>query len=408
MVWSLMSPNTTGDCDPAHHMKVISVRERTVDLASATANAAISFDTMTASAVAVEVETARGRFHGLGFSSIGRFAHGGLLRERFIPRLLNAASADFLDLEGTFSMNRAWAILMTNEKEGGHGERSGAVGVLETALWDAWAKSLELPLWTLLQQQFGHSQSNGLQSGQTPIYASGGHYHTHEDGDDRLRREVCDALAQGYGWFKLKIGGASDAVDMQRLETAIQAAGTSQSVAADANYAFDHLDKKKTLRDLDQLALRWIEEPVKPLNYHGLAAAKNLVATPLATGENIFSSADAANLLHFGGLQPGQDKLQIDPVLSYGITEYMRMIKSAESAGWSRSDFVPHAGHQTALHLCAGLGLGAHETASLPGPFGGVSDDTKIENGVALLGDAPGAGIENKPALYRYFDGLTN
>ena len=102
----------------------------------------------------------------------------------------------------------------------------------------------------------------------------------------------------------------------------------------------------------------------------------------------------------------GKDILQIDFILSYGITEYVRMIHRAETAGWCRRDFIPHAGHQAALHVCAGLGLGAHETASLPGPFGGVCDGTRIDDGIAILGDRPGTGIENKPALFRYFEGL--
>ena len=95
---------------------------------------------MTASAVAVQVETKNGRFTGLGFSSSGRYGHGGLLRERFIPRLRAAQDQELLDVNGTFDPEKAWAVLMKDEKDGGHGERSGAVGVLEMALWDAFGK----------------------------------------------------------------------------------------------------------------------------------------------------------------------------------------------------------------------------------------------------------------------------
>ena len=37
--------------------------------------------------------------------------------------------------------HKRWAIMMNNEKPGGHGERSVAVGVLDMALWDAVAKA---------------------------------------------------------------------------------------------------------------------------------------------------------------------------------------------------------------------------------------------------------------------------
>ena len=62
-----------------------------------------------------------------------------------------------------------------------------------------------------------------------------------------------------------------------------------------------------------------------------------------------------------------------------GITELVEMLHLAEAEGWSRRSFVPHAGHQLALHASAGLGLGGHETASAPGPFSGVSADTVME-----------------------------
>jgi len=97
----------------------------------------------------------------------------------------------------------------------------------------------------------------------------------------------------------------------------------------------------------------------------------------------------------------------MDIVLSYGLTEYLRMIKDIEACGWSRRNLIPHAGHQVALHAAAGLGLGGHEVASgTNGPFSGVSNNTKVENGVATLDSSPGAGIEYKPELYKYFDGL--
>jgi D(-)-tartrate dehydratase len=393
-------------------MKILSIRERMVNIGSPASNAAISFNSMTASAVVVEIETCKGRFKGLGFSSIGRYGHGGLLRERFIPRLLNAncSLGDLRDCDAG-TMAHIWQLLMANEKEGGHGERSGAVGVLETALWDAFAKSEDLPLWALLHREFGQSTDHGctndrVTAGRTRIYASGGHYNQSDTDADALQEELKSAMGKGYGWFKLKVGGASAQVDALRIEQAIKYAGNAGKIAVDANGAYDGTVANEELLNLDHYDLRWIEEPVKPLNYHGLNKAVASLQTPIATGENCFSAADTGNLLRYGGLRSGKDILQIDFILSYGITEYVRMIHRAETAGWCRRDFIPHAGHQAALHVCAGLGLGAHETASLPGPFGGVCDGTRIDDGIAILGDRPGTGIENKPALFRYFEGL--
>ena len=79
---------------------------------------------------------------GYGFSSIGRFAQGGLIRDRFAPRLLSAGDADLANDDGTsLDPFRAWAIMMKGEKPGGHGERCVAIGTLDMALWDAAARS---------------------------------------------------------------------------------------------------------------------------------------------------------------------------------------------------------------------------------------------------------------------------
>ena len=118
-------------------MRILDVRERTVALASPMRNAAVGFDEMTASAVALVTDARRdGRpVIGYGFGSIGRYGQGGLLRERFIPRLLAAAPETLLDDSGrNLDPFRARDVLMRNEKPGGHGERSGAVGVLDESM----------------------------------------------------------------------------------------------------------------------------------------------------------------------------------------------------------------------------------------------------------------------------------
>ena len=94
---------------------------------------------------------------GFGFNSNGRYAPQGLLRERFIPRLREAA--DIQDERGLLDPAKAWAAMMRNEKPGGHGERSVAVGVLDMALWDAVAKAEGVPLWRLLADRYNGGQA---------------------------------------------------------------------------------------------------------------------------------------------------------------------------------------------------------------------------------------------------------
>src|SRR2546426_11718146 len=114
-------------------MKITSIHETVVPIRSEIRNAYISFAEMTVSAVAVHSDILKGgkRLAGYGFHSNGRYAQSGILRDRMIPRLKNAAPQTLLDDSGeNFDPARAWQVMMANEKPGGHGERSVAVGTL--------------------------------------------------------------------------------------------------------------------------------------------------------------------------------------------------------------------------------------------------------------------------------------
>ncbi len=73
-------------------MRILDIREKTVSIASSIANAYIDFSKMTCSVVAVVTDVVRdGRpVIGYGFNSNGRYGAGSLMRERFLPRLLEA------------------------------------------------------------------------------------------------------------------------------------------------------------------------------------------------------------------------------------------------------------------------------------------------------------------------------
>ena len=129
-------------------MRIVDVRERTVSIASPIANAFIDFSKMTCSIVAVVTDVVRdgAPVVGYGFNSNGRYGQGALIRGRLLPRLAEANPADLLDDAGAnLDPFRIWATVMHNEKPGGHGERSVAVGTLDMAVWDAASKIAEKP-----------------------------------------------------------------------------------------------------------------------------------------------------------------------------------------------------------------------------------------------------------------------
>ena len=177
-------------------MRIIDLRETVVPIASDIRNAYVDFSQMTVSVVAIVTDVVRdGRpVVGFGFNSNGRYAPAGLLRERFLPRLTSAAPETIVDATGeNLDPFRIWDVLMTNEKPGGHGERSVAVGVIDMAVWDAVAKIARVPLYRLLAERFG----NGQGESKVWVYAAGGYYYPGKDAA-ALQAEMQSYLDLGY------------------------------------------------------------------------------------------------------------------------------------------------------------------------------------------------------------------
>ncbi|WPB87654.1 enolase C-terminal domain-like protein [Sediminicoccus rosea] len=371
---------------------------------SAIANAYIDFSKMTASVVAITVESGDGRkATGYGFNSNGRYAQPGLLAERFIPRLEEAGELPAHE-DGGFDPVPAWTAMMKNEKPGGHGDRSVAVGVLDMALWDATAKLAGLPLWKLLSNRF-----NGGRSDATAwVYAAGGYYHPGKDVDG-LVEEMKRYLGMGYSVVKMKIGGSPGMplreallLDLSRIEAVLKLLdGDGSRLCVDVNGRFGLHAALSYAAAIQGFGLRWYEEPLDPLDYSTHATLAEHYAPPLATGENLFSMLDARNLIRHGGLRPDRDILQFDPALSYGLVEYLRTLTMLREHGWSPRRCVPHGGHQFALNIATGLGLGGNESyPEVFAPFGGFASGVPVEKSRVAMPDVPGIGFEVKNDLW--------
>ncbi len=380
-------------------VKITRIREATAPISSEIRNAYISFAAMTASIVAVETDVVRdGKpVVGYGFLSNGRYAQGGILRERFIPRIMAADPATLIDKDhDNLDPFAIWRTFMTNEKPGGHGDRAHAAGALDMAIWDAVAKIAGKPLWRLLSERFNNGQSDD----KVLVYPGGGYYYPGKEMDG-LQDEMRHYQDQGYRVVKMKIGGADLALDVKRIEAVLEVVGSGQNLAVDANGRFDLETALAYGKAIQPYGLFWYEEPGDPLDYQLNAVLAEHYSGALATGENLFSAIDARNLLRYGGMRPDRDWVQLDPALSYGLTEYLRVLDVVSDMGWSRRRFIPHGGHQLALNMAAGLQLGGSE--SYPGvfqPYGGFADDMPIVDGFARLPDAPGIGMELKPAMF--------
>src|ERR1035437_4835166 len=203
-------------------MRIVEIREKTVSIASAITNAYIDFSRMTCSVVALITDVVRdGKpVVGYGFNSNGRYGQGALMRERFFPRLMAADPKTLVDESGgNLDPFRIWTTLMKNEKQGGHGERSVAVGAIDMAVWDAVAKIAGRRLYRLLAERYGCEADPRVF-----VYAAGGYYYPGKN-LGALRAEMRSYLDRGYTVVKMKIGGAEIAEDRTRIEAVLAEIG---------------------------------------------------------------------------------------------------------------------------------------------------------------------------------------
>lgn len=380
-------------------MRIVDIREAAIPLNSSLRNAVFDFSEMTTSVVAVVTDVVReGKpVVGYAFNSTGRYACGAQMRDRFIPRILKAKPESLVNVAGdNIEPEKILAAMMQREKPGGHTERSVAIGTLEVACWDAVAKIAGKPLHRVLAERY----NGGKVIDKIPCYVGGGWYEPGK-GIPELQNEIRDKLDQGYTVMKIKVGGASIAEDVARVEASLKIVQSNQHLAVDANAGFDRERALAYAKALAPYRLKWFEEPTDPSGYELLNEFIAAYGAAVGTGENLFSTQDVQNLVTFGGMRAGVDFIQTDVPQSYGIVQFTRTLEMLAGRGWQRASIFPHGGNQMTLHLVGGLGLGGCE--AYPGVFGifaGFADDAKVDNGYLKLPERPGIGFEAQNQLY--------
>lgn len=255
------------------------------------------------------------------------------IRELLQPVLLGRDADDIV---------AAWEVMyQASLLLGRRGAVLRAMSAVDIALWDLAAKRADVPLAVLL----------GGGRGSVPGYASGGYYKP-ETGSwtEAVVREIESNMSQGFTDHKIKVGGLPVDEDAKRVAAAVGAMGTGR-LALDANNAYRSVaEATRALRAFERAAgdtgLWWFEEPLSPDDPAGHAELRRRSETPIATGEIAASRHDFRDLLTMHSV----DVLQPDAGVLGGVTEYMRVVRTAETFG------VPVAPHWHAnlhVHLAA-------------------------------------------------------
>ena len=221
------------------------------------------------------------------------------------------------------------------------GSGAEAVSAIDIALWDLLGQRLNAPIHVLLG---GHCRER--------LYAYGSFIGWI---DDRLASAQAErAVGLGFKQLKVKLQAPLDA-SIARVKLIRRVVGDGIDLVADPNAAFDDLEAIKLARVLGELGYLWLEEPIDPKNYAGLAAIKRLGLLPIAAGESEFGPRGAFNLVSAEALSI----LQPDCGRIGGITGFVAAVSAAAVNG------IPFAPHHAGGAIKAAASL--HLAAALPG-----------------------------------------
>ncbi|MFF8846121.1 enolase C-terminal domain-like protein [Streptomyces sp. NPDC015127] len=159
--------------------------------------------------------------------------------------------------------------------------------------------------------------------------------------DEKLVRLAKEAVADGFGQIKLKVGGDIDD-DVRRMKLARAAVGPSVRIAVDANQRWDVDDAVRWMTALAPYEPHWIEEPTSPDDVLGHAAVRAGQPVKVATGEHVANRVVFKQLLQAGAV----DFVQIDAARVAGVNENVAILLLAAKYG------VPVCPHAGGVGLC--------------------------------------------------------
>ena len=193
-----------------------------------------------------------------------------------------------------------------------------ALGGLDMAWWDAWARARGEPL----------ARALGSELRPLRAYNSVGLY------DARSVVEVArDTLAAGFGGLKIKLGFATLDDDLAAVRAAREALAGHAALMVDYNQSLGPAEAMRRCLALDGEGLEWIEEPLLADDLEGCARIAAAVQTPIQIGENFHGPGEMRAALAAGAT----DLVMPDAQFIHGVTGWLQAAALAHAAGLGMS-----------------------------------------------------------------------
>jgi D-galactarolactone cycloisomerase len=304
-----------------------------------------------------------------------------IVRQELAPRLIG---------EDAFRVERCWERGYPVTFDILRDRRLGliALACVDTAIWDAVGKALGQPLWRLW----------GGYRNRVPLIAIGGYY---GEPLGAIADEIAGYQQMGLAGIKFKVGGRSPAEDAARLRTAREAAGPDFVIAMDANQGYTVADAVDLAGRVQDLNIRWFEEPVRWHNdRRELRDVRLRTTIPVAAGQSEHSPSGCRDLMETGSI----DVCNFDASWSGGPTAWRR----AAAVAWTYGvQMAHHEEPQVASHLIASQPHGTYVECFHPDrdPFWWnlISNPPTLADGQLELSEAPGLGWQLNSDYIRRF-----
>ncbi len=260
---------------------------------------------------------------------------------------------------------------------GQKGLQQWAIAALNTAMWDAWGKSLDTPIWKIL--------GSGMKK--IPVYGSGGWL---SYSDEELLEEVLDYKKRGFKAVKIKVGSKKGVEhDLYRLKKCREALGSGISIMMDANQGMTVPNALALAEQAREIGIQWFEEPVANTDFDGYQFLRNKCGLALAMGEREYDCQALKELIKRNALDMWQPDL-----IRIGGVEAWR-----SSAALSIAHNIPVLPHYYKDYdvplLCTVPNVYGAESFDW---IDGIIDNTmQVENGFAYPREGAGWGFKFLP-----------
>jgi len=210
--------------------------------------------------------------------------------------------------------------------------------------------------------------------------------------------------AQGFGFFKLKIGTKPIDAEISATLALRKALGGAMPLCADANCGLSFADARRYVEGTREANLMFVEQPLAHDDLDGLCQLTRLSPTPIGADEGIHSLADieshqrcgaggvSLKLIKLGGVSAALEAARLCERLDLRVNLAAKMAESsiASAAAIHLACAVPAVDWGVSLtHFCLSADL--------------VKSPLAITGGAVVRPTGPGLGIEvDEPAVEHF------